>query len=107
MNAAQHAQINIEANEKTAFCEAILAELVVPTFYILGSGGHLGASEDIMKEGRATLDPLLKRNPNLSVFAKVSSNHAQILRRDALVVAQAIHELSRQPFMLDESTEQS
>lgn len=31
MNAAQHAQINIEANEKTAFCEAILAELVVPT----------------------------------------------------------------------------
>jgi hypothetical protein len=36
-----------------------------------------------MEQGRATLDPIVARNPNLKVSAKVASNHSKILRNDS------------------------
>lgn len=94
MSAEQHAQINIEANEKSAFCAPILSALRCPVLYVLGTGGHLGASHLIMEQGRAKIHPICKTTPNLQVFAKVKSNHASILRRDAPMVATAIGRLA-------------
>jgi hypothetical protein len=47
-----------------------------------------------MEQGRTTLDPVLARNPNLKVSAKVASNHSKILRNDSPAVAQAVRELA-------------
>jgi hypothetical protein len=47
-----------------------------------------------MEQTRAALDPVLARNPNLKVSAKVASNHSNILRKDFPAVAQAVRELA-------------
>ncbi|MFC4121545.1 alpha/beta fold hydrolase [Nonomuraea zeae] len=42
----------------------------------------------------ATLDPVLARNPNIKVSAKVASNHSKIVRKDFRAVADAVRELA-------------
>ena len=43
---------------------------------------------------RANLDPVLARNPNIQVSAKVASNHCKILRKDFRAVADAVREIA-------------
>jgi hypothetical protein len=47
-----------------------------------------------MEQGRTVLDPILARNPNLKVSAKVASNHTGILRKDSPAVAHAVREIA-------------
>ena len=47
-----------------------------------------------MEQRRTVLDPILARNPNLKVSAKVASNHTGILRKDSPAVAHAVRELA-------------
>jgi hypothetical protein len=60
--------------------------------YVLGSGGSLGGSEEEWVQVRAALNPVLARNPNLRVSAKVASNHSHILRKDYRAIAEAVRE---------------
>ncbi|GAA1151050.1 pimeloyl-ACP methyl ester carboxylesterase [Kitasatospora gansuensis] len=96
MSAAQHAEINIEINELCAPAELdpVLDRLAVPTRYVLATGGNLGGDPKLMEQIRANLDPVLTRNPNIQLSAKVASNHSKILRNDHLAVAQAVRGLS-------------
>lgn len=94
MTAGQHAEVNIEANELSAGSVPVLQRLTCQVRYIIGTGGHLGTDDNEMEEARAALDPVLARNPNLRVSAKVASNHSKVLQRDFLAVARAIRELA-------------
>jgi hypothetical protein len=60
--------------------------------FILATGDSLGSGDGEMEQGRTTLDPILARNPNLEVRAKVASNHSKILRNDSRAIAQAVRE---------------
>ena len=95
MTASQHAEINIEINEIAAACEPLLDRLTCPVQYVLATDGSLGGGKEEMEAMRASLDPVLARNPNLKVSAKVASNHTQILRKDFRAVAGALRELAR------------
>ncbi|MEV0538015.1 alpha/beta hydrolase [Kitasatospora sp. NPDC050463] len=99
MSAAQHAEINIEANELCAptALDPVLDRLTVPTRYVLATGGNLGGDPKLMEQIRANLDPVLARNPNIRVSAKVASNHSKILRNDFRAVADAVRELAVAP----------
>jgi pimeloyl-ACP methyl ester carboxylesterase len=92
MSAAQHARVNIEINEVCAALEPVLDRLRCPVRYILASGANLGGGAQEMEQMRASLDPVLRRNPHLRVSAKVESNHTQILRKDFRAVAAAVRE---------------
>ncbi|WP_433554515.1 alpha/beta fold hydrolase [Micromonospora zamorensis] len=92
MSAAQHAEVNIEINEVCAALEPVLDRLACPVRYILATGANLGGGAEEMEQMRASLDPVLRRNPNLRVSTKVESNHTQILRRDFRAVAAAVRE---------------
>ncbi|MGW1073503.1 alpha/beta fold hydrolase [Streptomyces sp. NPDC002537] len=96
MSAAQHAEINIEVNElcAPAALDPVLDRLTVPTRYVLATGGNLGGDPKLMEQIRANLDPVLVRNPNIRVGAKVASNHSKILRKDFRAVADAVRELA-------------
>ena len=92
MSADQHAEINIEINEISAAIEPVLDRLTCPVRYVLATGGNLGGGEEEMERMRASLDPVLARNPNLRVSATVASNHSHILRKDFRAVAEAVRE---------------
>lgn len=92
MSAAQHAEINIEINEIAAAVGPVLDRVTCPVRYVVGTGAHLGAGEEEMKQVRATLVPVLAQNPNLRISAEVASNHSKILKRDFRAIAQAVRE---------------
>lgn len=92
MSADQHADVNIEANEITASIGPVLDRVTCPVRYVLATGASLGGEEKEMEEMRASLDPVLARNPNIEVSAKVASNHSHILRKDYRAVAEAVRE---------------
>jgi pimeloyl-ACP methyl ester carboxylesterase len=92
MTADQHAEVNIEANELHAALGPVLDRVTCPVRYVLATGANLGGGEEEMEAVRASLDPVLARNPNIQVSAKVASNHSHILRKDFLAVAEAVRE---------------
>ncbi|MEU9127830.1 alpha/beta fold hydrolase [Kitasatospora sp. NPDC048540] len=96
MSAAQHAEINIEINElcATAALGPVLDRVTAPTRYVLASGGNLGGEAELMEQIRGNLDPVLARNPNIRLSAKVPSNHSKILRKDFRALADAVRELT-------------
>lgn len=95
MSADEHAEVNIELNEMAGAVAPILERLTCPVRYVLASGSNLGGSEAEMEGARSTLDPVLARNPNIKVSAKVASNHSQILRKDYRAIAAALREVAR------------
>ncbi|MFF3863617.1 alpha/beta fold hydrolase [Streptomyces sp. NPDC002209] len=96
MSAAQHAEINIEINElcTPAALNPVFDRVTVPTRYVLATGGNLGGDPKLMEQIRANLDPVVSRNPNIRVSAKVASNHSKILRKDFRAVADAVREIA-------------
>jgi len=92
MSAAQHAEVNIEINEVCATLEPVLVRLSCPVGYVLASGSNLGGGAEEMEQMRASLNPVLRRNPNLVVCARAKSNHTQVLRKDFQAVAAAVRQ---------------
>jgi pimeloyl-ACP methyl ester carboxylesterase len=90
----QHVEVNIEAHLLHAALVPVLEKLTVPVRYVVASGEALGSRDDLQEQMRKTLDPLLVRNPNLRVGAKVTSNHGSILRKDSPAVASVVRELA-------------
>src|SRR6516162_10274238 len=94
MSADQHADVNIECNEIAAASVPVLDRLTCPVWFVMATGDSLGTKGGEMEQGRTVLDPILARNPNLKVSAKVASNHTKILRKDSPAVAQTVRELA-------------
>jgi len=94
MTADQHAEVNIELNEIAAASVPVLDRVTCPVRFVLATGDSLGSQDGEMEQGRATLDPIVARNPNLKVSAKIASNHSKILRNDSPAVAEAVRELA-------------
>ena len=67
--------------------------------FVLARDDSLGTQDGEMEQGRTTLDPLLARNPNIKVSAKVASNHSKILRNDSPAVAHAVRETAAVPMI--------
>lgn len=92
MSADEHAEVNIEINEIAAAMGPVLERVTCPMRYVLATNGNLGGGDEEMEAARASLDPVLARNPNLKVSAKVASNHSHLLRKDSRAVAEAVRE---------------
>ncbi|AXE28192.1 alpha/beta hydrolase (plasmid) [Streptomyces globosus] len=99
MSAAQHAEINIEANElcAPAVLDPVLDSLTLPVRYVLATGGNLGGEAQLMEKIRADLTPATLRNPHIRIAAKAPSNHSKILRNDFRAVADTVRELAGAP----------
>jgi pimeloyl-ACP methyl ester carboxylesterase len=93
MSADQHADVGIDANEKAAASVPVLSRLTCPVRFVLATGDSLGSEAGEMEEGRKVLDEVLAANPNVTLSAKVASNHSKILRNDSPAVARAVREL--------------
>jgi pimeloyl-ACP methyl ester carboxylesterase len=96
MSAKQHAEINIEINEISASLESVLLETKIPVRYVLATGKSRGGEEQEFAEMRESLNPLLEKNQYLKVFAKVSSNHENILAKDFKAIADSVSALTKE-----------
>jgi pimeloyl-ACP methyl ester carboxylesterase len=94
MSAAQAAEVNIELNEIVAASGPVFDLVTFPMRFVVGSGAAQGATEEGHAAMRATLDPVLARNPNVQVSAKVTSNHTGIVRKDFRAIATAAREVA-------------
>ncbi len=94
MSAEQAAEVNIELNEIVAAGGPVFDLVSFPMRFIVGSGGAMGATEEGHAAMRATLDPVLARNPNVQVSATVSSNHTGVVRKDFRAIAAAVREVA-------------
>ncbi|MFC5144796.1 alpha/beta fold hydrolase [Streptomyces aureoversilis] len=92
MSTRQHAEVAIESHGLHAALGPVLDSLTCPVRYVVASGEAFGSKGDEQEQMRATLGPVLARNPNLKVSAKVASNHGTILRKDFRAVAAAVRE---------------
>lgn len=98
MSAEQHAEINIEANNllEESQLVPILDRITTPVRYIIARGDHTGSKNDQMGRIRRALEPVVARNHNLQISARVPSNHQAILRKDSVAVAQVVRDQAAQ-----------
>ncbi len=94
MSAEQHAEVNIELNEIAAALAPVLESVSCPIRLRPGHRVDLGGGVEEMEASRASLEPVLARNPNLRISAKVASNHSKILQKDFRAVAEAVREVA-------------
>jgi pimeloyl-ACP methyl ester carboxylesterase len=94
MTTEEHIGVNIDANEIGGASGPLLERLACPVRFVLATGDSLGTKGGEMDEGRTVLEPIVARNPNIRVSAKVASNHTGILRKDFRAVADAVRELA-------------
>lgn len=96
MTAEQQADSNIELGVLSRVSELgpVLDSIAVPVRYVVASGTSFGSRGDEQERLRTSLGQVTARNPNIKVSAKVASNHAAILRKDAPAVAVAVREVA-------------
>jgi pimeloyl-ACP methyl ester carboxylesterase len=96
MTAAQQADSNIELGWVSRERELgpVLDRITVPTRYVVASGTSLGSKGDEQEVIRTSLDGVTARNPNITIGAKVASNHGAILRKDFRAIATCVREVA-------------
>ncbi|MFJ9441716.1 alpha/beta fold hydrolase [Kitasatospora sp. NPDC101235] len=94
MSAAAHAEINIELNEIVAESDPVFDLVDFPMRYLVATGASLGGTAEGLAAMRATLDPVLARNPHVRVSATVPSKHTTIVRKDFRAIATAVREVA-------------
>ncbi|MFC5909573.1 alpha/beta fold hydrolase [Streptacidiphilus monticola] len=94
MSAAEHAEVNIELNEIVAASDPVFDLVTFPMRFLVASGASLGGTAEGLAAMRATLDPVLARNPNVRVSATVGSKHTTIVREDFAAIAAAVREVA-------------
>jgi pimeloyl-ACP methyl ester carboxylesterase len=96
MTAAQQAESNIELGwlSRENVLGPVLDKITVPTRYVVASGRSFGSKGDEQERIRAGLDKVVERNPNITIHAKVASNHGAILSKDFRAVADAVRRVA-------------
>ncbi len=81
MSPAESADVVIEMDAVNGQLGPDFAALACPTVFVVGTGGHSGATEDEMRTVRAAVADAEKASARVSVFATTPHKHTQILRR--------------------------
>ena len=96
MSAMQMAEINIELGwlARVSVLGPVMDNVTVPTRYVLASGASFGSKGDEQERIRTGVNAVVARKPNITISAKVASNHGAILRKDFRAVADAVREVA-------------
>ena len=93
MSPAESADAVIEMDAVNGALGPDFAALECPTVFVVGTGGHSGATEDEMRTVRAAVADALESNERVSVFATTPRKHTQILSKAPDVVVAAIEDV--------------
>jgi pimeloyl-ACP methyl ester carboxylesterase len=101
MSADQTADVVIEMDAVNGELGPDLAALQCPTAYLVGTGGHQGATEEQMRTVRSAVAKAEAGNKRVTVFATTPYNHTQILKKAPDTVVDAIE------YIVEESRSQA
>lgn len=90
MSPAESAEVVIEMDAVNGELGADFAMLTCPTMFVVGTGGHSGASEEEMRTVRAAVARAVESNEHVAVFATTPHKHTQIVTRASSAVVAAI-----------------
>jgi len=93
MSPAESADVVIEMDAVNGELGPDFAALDCPTVFVVGTGGHSGATEDEMRTVRAAVADALDANKRVSVFATTPHKHTQILNKAPDTVGAAIEDV--------------
>jgi pimeloyl-ACP methyl ester carboxylesterase len=93
MSPAEAADVVIEMDAVNGELGPDFAALECPTEFVVGTGGHSGATEDEMRVVRAAVADAEASNERVSVFATTPHSHTQILGKAPDTVAAAIEDV--------------
>jgi pimeloyl-ACP methyl ester carboxylesterase len=93
MSPAESADVVIEMDAVNGELGADFAALECPTEFVVGTGGHSGATEEEMSTVRAAAPKAVESNERVSVFATVPQKHTQILSKAPDTVVAAIEDV--------------
>jgi pimeloyl-ACP methyl ester carboxylesterase len=97
MSPAESADVVIEMDAVNGALGPDFAALVCPAVFVVGSGGHPGATEDEMRTVRAAVTVAMESNERVSVFATTPHKHTQILNKAPDTVVAAIEDVIHKP----------
>jgi pimeloyl-ACP methyl ester carboxylesterase len=93
MSPAESANVVIEMDAVNGGLGPDFAALACPTAFVVGTGGHSGATEEEMRTVRAAVVDAEASNQRVSVFATTPHNHTQILSKAPDTGAAAIEDV--------------
>ena len=93
MSPDESADVVIEMDAVNGELGTDFAALKCPTVFVVGTGGHPGATEDEMRTVRAAVAEAEKRSARVSVFATTPHKHTQILTKAPDTVVAAIEDV--------------
>ena len=96
MSPAESANVVIEMDAVNGELRPDFAALECPTVFVVGTGGHSGATEEEMRTVRAAAAEAEASNPRVSVFATTPHKHTQILNKAPDTVVAAIEDVIHQ-----------
>jgi pimeloyl-ACP methyl ester carboxylesterase len=93
MSPAESADVVIEMDAVNGELGPDFASLECPTVFVVGTGGHSGATEEEMRTVRAAVTGAVESNERVSVFETTPQKHTQILSKAPDTVAAAIEDV--------------
>jgi pimeloyl-ACP methyl ester carboxylesterase len=96
MSPAESADVVIEMDAVNGELGPDFAALECPTVFVVGTGGHSGATEEEMRTARAAVAEAEASNPRVSIFATTPHKHTQILNKAPETVVAAIEDVVHQ-----------
>ena len=95
MSPAESADVVIEMDAVNGELGPDFAALECPAAFVVGTGGHSGATEEEMRTVRAAVADAVDSNERVSVFATTPRKHTQILCKAPDTVVAAIEDVVR------------
>jgi pimeloyl-ACP methyl ester carboxylesterase len=95
MSAEQAAHVNIELDDIAGELNSSYDDIRCPTYFICASRRSMGGTEEQFRKMRASVEPLVQRHQNISIFATLPCTHLEILSRHPDTVVAAIEDLNR------------
>jgi pimeloyl-ACP methyl ester carboxylesterase len=92
---SESAAVVIEMDAVNGELERDFAALQCPTVFVVGAGGHSGATDAEMRTVRASVVDAEASNPSVTVFATTPHKHTQILSKAPDTVVGAIEDVIR------------
>jgi pimeloyl-ACP methyl ester carboxylesterase len=94
MTPDEAADLVLELDELAGTLGADYDSIEVPIDFVVGSKRHAGSTDEQCRSMRASLQPLVNRRENVSLFCTVPASHTRILAKHPDVVADSVNDVA-------------